>query len=121
MKKFSESHEWVDENGYVGISNFAQSELGDIVYVELPEIGKTVSMGQEIIVLESTKAAADVYSPVSGVVSAVNEKLKDMPELVNQSPEQDGWLVKLKLTQESELNKLMDSAAYDALIAKDKE
>jgi glycine cleavage system H protein len=121
--KFSESHEWIEvlpqsEIGVVGVSNYAQKELGDIVYVELPRIGKDVKAGSEVAVLESTKAAADIYSPVSGTIVEVNEKLKSMPELINQSPETDGWIFKIKLANNNELNQLMDLKAYRAQFQK---
>lgn len=113
--KFTDTHEWIHvENGIgtVGVSDHAQKELGDIVYVELPQVGKEVKAGQEAAVLESTKAAADVYSPASGVITEVNNTLKDRSELVNQSPQKDGWLYKIKLSDVHELEKLQDEAAY---------
>lgn len=115
--KYTGSHEWVevaDGIGTVGVSNYAQKELGDIVYVELPIVGKSVRAGDEAAVLESTKAAADVYSPVSGVIVEINQSLKDASELINQSPEKDGWIFKLKLNNPQELDLLMDAAAYKA-------
>lgn len=113
--KYTETHEWVDVKegiGTVGVTNFAQKELGDIVYVELPEVGKDVSAGEEVVVLESTKAAADVYTPVSGTITEVNVNLSEASELVNQSPELNGWIFKIKLADDSELNNLMDSETY---------
>lgn len=113
--KFTDTHEWVDlKEGVatIGVTQFAQKELGDIVYVELPKIGKTVKAGEEAAVLESTKAAADVYSPLSGVILEVNETLKNASELVNQSPEAQGWLFKLKPTDLKEWDNLMDEQAY---------
>lgn len=113
--KFTETHEWIKvENGIgtVGISNHAQKELGDIVFVELPKINKTVKAGEDVAVLESTKAAADVYAPVSGTILEVNTNLNTASELVNQSAENEGWLFKLKLTQPEELEKLMDLQEY---------
>ncbi|MBB63878.1 MAG: glycine cleavage system protein H [Waddliaceae bacterium] len=116
--KFTESHEWVtqDDSGHakIGISMYAQKELGEIVYVELPELGREVSAGDEIAVLESTKAASDVYSPVSGIITSVNEALLDRPELVNSSPEADGWLFMLKLSDPTELSTLMTAEQYQA-------
>jgi glycine cleavage system H protein len=118
--KYTDSHEWIqsDENGSatVGISQFAQKELGDIVYVELPLVGKTVCAGDEVVVLESTKAAADVYSPATGTIIAVNEALSKSPELVNQFPEKEGWLFKITLADPTELNALMDVEAYQAML-----
>lgn len=113
--KYTESHEWIrvqNDVGTVGITDHAQKELGDIVYVELPKVGKSVKAGEEAVVLESTKAAADVYAPVSGTIIEVNKAVSDASELVNKSPERDGWLFKLKIGNPSELNTLMDSAAY---------
>jgi glycine cleavage system H protein len=113
--KFSESHEWIEVQngvGVVGISNHAQHELGDIVYIELPQVGKVVKAGEEAAVLESTKAAADVYSPVSGAILEINQKLAENPELVNSSPQADGWIFKIKVQSPEELDKLMDSEKY---------
>lgn len=113
--KFSESHEWIEVNGNigtVGISKHAQEELGEIVYVELPTVGKTVKVGKEAAVLESTKAAADVYSPVSGVIESVNHNLSSEPNLVNRSPEKDGWIFKIQLSDPSELDAMMTQEAY---------
>ncbi len=112
MKKYSESHEWVlveGEVGTIGVSNHAQNELGEIVYVELPEVGRQVTAGEEAAVLESTKAAADVYSPVTGKIVAINDTLTDRSELVNESPEDRGWLFKVELTDPKEIEQLMDS------------
>ncbi len=117
--KYTESHEWITvENtiATIGITNYAQSELGDIVYVELPEIGQQVTAGEEAVVLESTKAAADVYSPLTGKVIAVNEILENSSEIVNEAPETEGWLFKLEIENEDELQALMDKAAYEAMI-----
>jgi len=118
--KFTDSHEWItveNNNGaVVGVSNHAQEELGDIVYVELPAVGKSVKAGEEAAVLESTKAAADVYSPVSGTITAVNHALKANPELINRSPEKDGWLFKIKPTDTHELDKLMDRSSYESML-----
>jgi len=115
--KFTETHEWIDitgDIGTVGITEYAQKELGDIVYVELPDIGKKIKAHQEVAVLESTKAAADVYSPASGTITAINTLLVEQSELVNQSAEKNGWLFKLKIDNPSELEILMDKNAYKA-------
>lgn len=115
--KFSESHEWIEvagNIGTVGISQHAQRELGDIVYVELPKVGQTVKAGQEVAVLESTKAAADVYSPVSGTIESVNKNLSASPDLVNRSPEKEGWIYTVKLDDADELEKLMAEEVYHA-------
>lgn len=117
MMKFTETHEWIDVKdgiGTVGISDYAQKELGDIVFVELPKIGKVVKAGEEVAVLESTKAAADVYSPVSGTIAEVNSALTSASELVNRSAEKEGWLFKIKLQTTKELDVLMDSKEYQS-------
>lgn len=118
MKKYTKSHEWIEidnELGTVGVTAFAQKELGDIVFVELPKKNKMVKAGEEAAVLESTKAAADVYSPVTGEIIATNEALKEATDPVNLSPEQDGWLFKVKLQNKDELKQLLDETEYQAL------
>ncbi|WP_174291118.1 glycine cleavage system protein GcvH [Sphingomonas bacterium] len=118
---FTEDHEWVDvdgEIGTVGISDYAQGQLGDIVFVDVPDEGKQLSKGDEAAVVESVKAASDVYSPVSGTVIEGNAALADEPALVNGDPESEGWLFKLTLTDPDELGELMDEAAYEAFVAK---
>lgn len=115
--KFTESHEWIevkDNIGIVGISQHAQKELGEIVYVELPEEGKNVKAGKEAAVLESTKAAADVYSPVSGTIQSVNKHLVSAPDLVNHSPEKEGWIFTIKLSNPEELESLMTRENYQS-------
>ena len=117
---FTKEHEWVAVAGSeatVGITAYAQEHLGDLVYVEPPEVGKKLAQGKEAAVVESVKAASDVYSPVSGKVSAVNKAVVDQPGLVNESPEDKGWLFKLKLADAGELKGLMDRAAYDKFCA----
>jgi glycine cleavage system H protein len=112
---FTKEHEWVRvENGMatVGISNHAQEQLGDIVFAEVPEPGRSLAKGQEAAVVESVKAASDVYSPVSGEVVEGNSKVADDPSLVNSDPEGEGWFFRLRLTDPSELDGLMDEAAY---------
>lgn len=113
--KFSESHEWIkieDGIGRVGISNYAQKELGDVVYVELPKVGKRVQAGEEAAVLESTKAASDVYSPVTGTIQEVNHILVETPDLVNRSPEEEGWLFKILIENLEELEILLGADTY---------
>lgn len=114
--KYSEDHEWVDADGNgvatIGITDHAQEQLGELVYVELPEIGRTVAKGDEVAVVESVKAASEVYSPVSGEVVEVNETLADSPTTVNDKAESDGWLFKLKLSDTGQLDGLMDADAY---------
>ncbi|QKX16211.1 glycine cleavage system protein GcvH [Microbulbifer sp. YPW1] len=116
--KYASSHEWarLEEDGTVtvGISDHAQDALGDVVYVETPEVGQTLNAGEEAGVVESVKAASDIYSPISGEVIAINEALEDEPETVNSSPYDDGWFFKIKPSDESELDKLLDAEAYKA-------
>jgi glycine cleavage system H protein len=118
---FTEDHEWVDVDGdigTVGITDYAQGQLGDIVFVDLPEEGKELAKGDDAAVVESVKAASDVYSPVSGTVLEGNAELGDTPNLVNDDAEGDGWFFKLTLTDTSELDALMDETAYAAFVAK---
>lgn len=115
--KYTDSHEWLKttgNEGVVGVSEYAQSELGDVVYVELPQVGKKIHAGEEAAVLESTKAAADVYAPITGTITEVNQALENSPELINTSPESEGWLFKMAIDDPSELDKLMDEKAYNA-------
>jgi glycine cleavage system H protein len=117
--KFTQSHEWIrieEEVGVVGITNYAQQELGDIVYVELPFVGKVVKAGEEIAVLESTKAAADIYAPVSGEIIEINQKLVDYIHQINTSAEKEGWLFKMRLSDFSECQSLLDPDAYAQLV-----
>jgi|TARA_B100000927_G_scaffold4331_1_gene3447 glycine cleavage system H protein len=116
--KFLESHEWarVEDDGTVtvGISDHAQELLGDIVFVELPEIGKEISQSSDIAIVESVKAASDVYSPLTGEIVEINESLNDNPEIINASPYDDGWFFKIKPQDISEMEKLLDAAAYES-------
>ena len=116
--KYLASHEWarVEDDGTVtvGISDHAQSALGDVVFVELPEVGSQVDAGQEAGVVESVKAASDIFSPVTGEVIAINETLADGPETVNASPYDDGWFFKVRATDLAELDDAMDAEAYEA-------
>jgi glycine cleavage system H protein len=112
---FTKEHEWIRVEGdtaTVGISNHAQEALGDIVFAEVPEAGKQLSKGQEAAVVESVKAASDVYAPVSGEVSEGNPAVADDPAIINRDPEGEGWFFKLKLSDPGELDGLMDEAAY---------
>lgn len=116
---FTEDHEWISVEGgvaTVGITIHAQEQLGDLVFVDLPEIGRTVSKGESIVVVKSVKAASDVYAPVDGEVVEVNETVSSDPALVNQAAEGDGWLFKLKLSDEGQLSGLLDKAGYDKLV-----
>lgn len=115
MLKFTKDHEWIKVDGdsaTVGISDYAQKQLGDVVFVELPEAGDEVEKGGEIAVVESVKAASEVYAPVAGEVTAVNDTLEGAPETVNASAMDDGWFIKMSVSDKSELDELMDEAAY---------
>tara|TARA_R110000822_G_scaffold187752_2_gene326476 strand:- start:15390 stop:15779 length:390 start_codon:yes stop_codon:yes gene_type:complete len=116
--KYAESHEWARDEGdgtvTVGVSDHAQDSLGDVVYVELPEVGATVVAGAEAGVVESVKAASDIYAPVSGEIVAINEALEDAPETINESPYDAGWFFKIKMSDPSELESLLDAASYDS-------
>lgn len=117
--RYTEDHEWIAVDGdtaTIGITDHAQEQLGDLVYVELPEIGRSLKQGDEAAVVESVKAASDVYAPVSGEVVAVNGELSGDPALVNREAESGGWLMKVKLSDTSEIDALMDRDAYLATI-----
>ncbi len=116
---FTDTHEWIkiEENiATIGISSFAQKELGEIVFIELPKVGEKIAANKEMVVLESTKAAADIYSPLSGEVLEVNRELKENLNLLNQDPENRGWMIKLKLDSPDELKKMMSLKEYLKLI-----
>lgn len=119
--KYLETHQWVrvdaDGTATVGITDFAQEQLGDVVYIGVPEVGATVNGGEEAGVAESVKSASDVFSPVTGEVIEVNEKLEDEPEIVNEDPYGDGWLFRVMLADADELDGLMDAAAYGEHVA----
>lgn len=114
--KFTDSHEWVlnetESIVFIGITNFAQKELGEIVYIELPKVGCEVHAQQEIAVLESTKSAVDIYSPVSGKIIEINTRLLETPQLINQDPEKQGWICKIQLSNLSELKSLLSLSSY---------
>ncbi len=117
--KYTQTHEWLklnDNKAVVGITDHAQSELTDIVFVELPQIGKKVKKGDEICVVESVKSVSEIYAPVSGKITKVNNQLDDAPETVNSSPYDDGWLVELEVDDKSEINKLLDAKSYKKMI-----
>jgi len=117
--KYTKDHEWVrveGDVGTVGVSDFAQHQLGDVVFVELPDVGRTLEKGKEAAVVESVKAASDVFAPVSGAVIEVNHDLENEPARVNTGAQTDGWFFKLRLTDPSELDGLMDEAAYKAFV-----
>jgi glycine cleavage system H protein len=121
--RYAESHEWVRDEGdgtvTIGISDHAQAALGDVVYVELPEIGRTVTQREEVAVVESVKAASDIYAPIDGEVIACNEALTDGPELINSGPYADGWMFKLRAGDPLQIAALLDSAAYAKLASED--
>jgi len=118
--KFTEDHEWVsiedDDTAVIGITDYAQEQLGELVFIELPEVGSDITQGDEAAVIESVKAAGDVKSPVSGSILEVNEALIDTPGLVNDNPETEGWFFKVKVNEMSELDDLMDEEAYRSFV-----
>lgn len=116
---FTEDHEWIEvegDTGTVGITDYAQGQLGDITFVELPEVGAAVSKGDSVSVVDSVKAASDVYTPVSGTISDANATLADQPELVNTDAEKSGWLFRVTLSDRTELGDLMDETGYKAYV-----
>ena len=118
--RFTKDHEWVELDGdvaTVGITAYAADQLGDVVFVETPEVGKTIGKGENLAVVESVKAASDVYAPVSGEVVEANAALADTPETVNAEPEKSGWFARLKVSDPSEVEALMDRAAYEDFLA----
>jgi len=118
--KYSEDHEWVESKGddlvVIGITDFAQEQLGDLVYVELPEVGDECTRGENISVIESVKAASDLIAPVSGSITEVNSRLEDEPEIVTEDSMGGGWFIKVKLSNPEELDDLMDEEAYNSFI-----
>jgi len=123
-RRYTKEHEWVrveDNMGTVGITDYAQDQLGDIVYVDLPSPGTHVKQLEKLGEIESVKAVSDLYSPVSGELVEVNQGVNDRPELVNQSPYEEGWLVRLRLADPAELDKLLTAKQYDELIAQTQE
>lgn len=119
--KYTKDHEWVQiagDIGTVGITDHAQGELGDVVFVELPQVGKTLKQGDSFGTIEAVKAVSDLYAPLSGSVLEVNKDLAEKPELVNKEPYAKGWMIKIRLTNPSEVSALMDAAAYKGLVGK---
>jgi len=117
--KYAEDHEWARSEGgavTVGVNDYAQDQLGDIVYVELPAVGDTFKKGEEFGSIESVKAVSEMYMPIGGEITAVNEDLEDSPELINESPYENGWIIKVVPTDEHELNALMDKKAYIGML-----
>lgn len=118
-RKYAMTHEWVKQEGelvVIGISDYAQDQLGDVVFVELPDVGKTLQAGGAIGVVESVKAASDIFTPVGGTVEATNGKLTESPELLNKDPLGDGWIIKLRPSNLAEMDRLLDAAAYQKKI-----
>lgn len=120
--KFTHSHEWVHVEGdlaIVGITDYAQTLLGELVYVELPDVGDVIDRDEDCAIVESVKAASDVYCPLSGMVVEVNEELMDNPALINQEPYQEGWMFKLRIDKPEEIDDLLDAKAYEKQIAEE--
>jgi glycine cleavage system H protein len=120
--RYTEDHEWISEeggNGVIGITDYAQKQLGDIVYVDLPAVGKKIEKGKEMGSIESVKAVADVYSPVTGEVMETNQVLQDAPETMNKDPYGEGWIAKIKLEKPEEIASLMDHAGYEKYVAEE--
>ena len=120
--KYTEEHEWVlveEELAIIGITDFAQDALGDVVFVELPEVGTAVEAGKAFGVVESVKAVSDIYAPINGTIEEVNDDLVDAPEIINTSPYEDGWMIKIRMANASDAEGLMDADAYQALIAEE--
>jgi glycine cleavage system H protein len=119
IRKFTPTHEWVliqDTNATIGITKYAVKELGHIVFVELPKVGKIISLGQEATIVESTKAAVDICTPLSGEVIAVNQELLDNIQKINQFPESEGWLFQIRIIKPDELNNLIDKTSYEQML-----
>jgi glycine cleavage system H protein len=117
--KYTDTHEWIKVNGKkakVGITDHAQSELTDIVFVELPEIGKEIKKGEEICIVESVKSVTEIYAPISGKVTNVNKKLEESPEIINESPYDDGWLIEIEIADNSQISSLLSSDSYEKII-----
>ena len=117
--KYSKDHEWVyqeDEIATVGITNYAQESLGDIVFIDLPSVGKSINSGDQVGVIESVKAASDLFSPIGGEIIEVNKELKNSPQLINSDPENSGWYMKIKIRNENDLNILMNYEEYQKII-----
>ena len=122
--KYTKEHEWVrmeKDSVVVGITDYAQENLGEVVYVELPEEGSLVSRSEAFGIVESTKAISDLYAPVSGTVVEINDTILDSPELINEDPYEEGWMIRIDMSDESELEKLLDSAAYQSFTEEESE
>ena len=118
--KFSKEHEWLKDTGAgkfrVGITDYAQSELGDVVFIDLPAVGRTVKRGESVATVESVKAVSDVYAPVDGTIVEVNTTLSSSPELLNSDPHENGWMITIEASNASQLSELMDSSAYETFL-----
>ena len=122
--KYSKEHEWVateDSVATIGVTDYAQDQLGEIVYIELPSVGDKVSKDDPFGVIESVKAVSDIFAPVSGTVTEVNQELAESPEMINEDPYGDGWLIKIRISDSAELDDLMDNDEYHETIAAEKE
>ena len=122
--KYTRKHEWARQEGstaVVGLSDYAQDKLGEIVFVELPDVGTEVEAGKGSAVIESVKAVADLYAPVSGTVTEINEELLDQPEVINSDPYGDGWVYKVEIKDEGQINDLMDKPAYEKFVVEEDE
>jgi len=115
--RYTQEHEWIKSDGTIGITDYAQQALGDVVYVELPKVGAKIDAGKSFGTVESVKAVSEIYAPVSGEVTAVNDSLGSSPEKINSDPHGEAWLIKVKLANAADLNSLMDAAAYQKFIA----
>ena len=123
-KKFTEEHEWVEKSDQiiiVGITDFAQDQLGDVVSIELPEAGSSFKQNDAMAIIDSVKASSDIYCPVDGEITEVNEKLLEHPELINQSPYEEGWIVKIKPNNHEQIDSLLSKEQYDELVGQSKE
>ena len=123
-RKFTKEHEWiekVDQIIIIGITEFAQDQLGDIVSIELPEVGNSFKQNDAMAIIDSVKASSDIYSPVDGEITETNEKLLEQPELINQSPNEEGWILKMKPNNPEQLNSLLSKEQYDTLVGQSKE
>ncbi len=117
--KYTDTHEWIkinNEIARIGITDYAQSEMTDIVFAELPEVGKEIKKGDELCVVESVKSVSEIYSPISGKITNINKKLEDNPEIINENPYDDGWLVEIKINNKNELEDLLEPSDYKKII-----
>ncbi len=123
-KKFTKEHEWIEKSDQiiiVGITEFAQDQLGDIVSIELPQVSSSFKQNDVMVIIDSVKASSDIYCPVDGEIIEINEKLLEHPELINQSPYEEGWIVKIKLSNPEQIDSLLSKEQYDELVGQNKE